>query len=146
MARARVLGVAGVCTAVLLQGMAGSAATAAAHGAHMKPLLTAALPRNTHASASHTATATPAPDTHATAPTIAGPSTPADPVTLTRHSDLGFNTSFPVSADTGVASPPCLLHIVGICAFHGAVAFSGTLQVGATFATDVALSYDPASL
>ena len=69
-----------------------------------------------------------------------------DPVTLTKHSDLGFTTGIPVSVDTGIASPPCLLTIVGICAFHGAIAFNGTLKAGVKLATDVALSYNPADL
>jgi hypothetical protein len=68
------------------------------------------------------------------------------PVTIVKHSNLGFTTSVPVSEDTGVGSPPCLLHIVGICAFHGAIAFSGTLTAGVTLGTDVALTYDPADL
>src|SRR6188474_131009 len=49
-----------------------------------------------------------------------------DPVTITKHANLGFSTSVPVDADTGVASPPCLLE-VGFCLFRGAVAFHGTL-------------------
>ena len=69
-----------------------------------------------------------------------------DPVTLTKHSDLGFTTGIPVSVDTGIASPPCLLKIVGICAFHGAIAFNGTLKAGVKLGTDVALSYNPADL
>jgi hypothetical protein len=67
------------------------------------------------------------------------------PVTITQHANLGFTTSIPVSVDTGVASPPCLVHIV-ICVFHGAVAFTGTLNVGVTLGTDVALTYDPSAL
>ena len=51
-----------------------------------------------------------------------------NPVTITQHANLGFTTSVPVNEDTGVASPPCLLNIVGICVFHGAVAFNGTLN------------------
>jgi hypothetical protein len=70
---------------------------------------------------------------------------PPDPVTITQHADLGFTTSIPVSVDTGVASPPCLVSII-ICAFHGAVAFSGTLTAGVTLGTDVALTYNPADL
>jgi hypothetical protein len=69
-----------------------------------------------------------------------------DPVTLTKHVDLGFNTSKAVSIDTGVASPPCLFTVVGICAFHGAVAFSGTFVVAAKFGEDLAMTYDPADL
>jgi hypothetical protein len=68
-----------------------------------------------------------------------------DPVTITKHSDLGFTTSLPVSVDTGVASPPCLLDVV-VCLFHGAIAFSGTMNVGVKLGTDVALTYDPADL
>ena len=68
------------------------------------------------------------------------------PVTLVKHSNLGFTTSVPVNADTGVASPPCLQTILGICVFHGAIAFSGTLTAGVTLGTDVALTYDPADL
>ena len=49
-----------------------------------------------------------------------------DPVTITKHANLGFSTSVPVDADTGVGSPPCLLE-VGFCLFRGAVAFHGTL-------------------
>jgi len=69
-----------------------------------------------------------------------------DPVTITQHADLGFTTSFPVNEDTGVASPPCLLNLVGICVFHGAIAFSGTLTADVTLGTDVALTYDPTDL
>ena len=71
---------------------------------------------------------------------------PPDPVTLTKHADLGFTSSVPVSADTGVASPPCLSTILGICIFHGAVAFTGTLDVAVKFAEDTALTYNPADL
>src|SRR5205823_14786837 len=66
-------------------------------------------------------------------------------VTITKHSDLGFTTKIPVSIDTGIGSPPCLVNIV-ICAFHGAIAYSGTLTAGVTLGTDVALTYDPADL
>jgi hypothetical protein len=69
-----------------------------------------------------------------------------DPVTITKHADLGFTTSVPVNVDTGVASPPCLLNIVGICAFHGAVAFNGMLNADVSLGTDVALTYDPSDL
>ncbi len=68
-----------------------------------------------------------------------------DPVTITKHADLGFTTSFPVNEDTGVASPPCLLNFV-VCIFHGAIAFSGTLTADVTLGTDVALTYDPSDL
>lgn len=68
-----------------------------------------------------------------------------DPVTITKHADLGFTTSLPVSIDTGVASPPCLLTVV-VCLFHGAIAFSGTMNVGVKLGTDVALTYDPSHL
>ncbi len=68
-----------------------------------------------------------------------------DPVTITQHSDLGFTTSLPVSVDTGVANPPCLLS-VAVCLFHGAIAFSGTMNVGVKLGTDVALTYDPSDL
>jgi hypothetical protein len=69
-----------------------------------------------------------------------------DPVTLTKHVNLGFNTSRPVHIDTNVADPPCLLSALGVCLFHGAFAFDGTLNVAATFGEDVALTYDPADL
>ena len=68
-----------------------------------------------------------------------------DPVTITKHANLGFSTSTPVSEDTGVANPPCLLS-AGICLFHGAVAFSGTLTAHVRLGTDVALTYDPGDL
>jgi hypothetical protein len=68
-----------------------------------------------------------------------------DPVTITKHANLGFSTSTPVNADTGVASPPCLLNVV-VCLFHGAVAFHGTLTAQVKLGTDVALTYDPADL
>ena len=68
-----------------------------------------------------------------------------DPVTITKHANLGFSTSVPVNADTGVANPPCLLE-VGFCLFRGAVAFHGTLTAHVRLATDVALTYDPANL
>jgi FIMAH domain len=67
------------------------------------------------------------------------------PVTIVKHSNLGFTTSVPVNADTGVANPPCLLNVV-VCLFHGAVAFNGTLTANVSFGTDVALTYDPADL
>lgn len=68
-----------------------------------------------------------------------------DPVTITKHANLGFSTSVPVDADTGVGSPPCLLE-VGFCLFRGAVAFHGTLTAHVRLGTDVALTYDPANL
>ncbi len=68
-----------------------------------------------------------------------------DPVTITKHADLGFTTSLPVNVDTGVANPPCLLE-VAVCLFHGALAFSGTMTVGVKLGTDVALTYDPSNL
>lgn len=68
-----------------------------------------------------------------------------DPVTITKHANLGFSTSVPVNEDTGVADPPCLLSFV-VCLFHGAVAFNGTLAAHVTLGTDVALTYDPADL
>src|SRR6266851_4640303 len=68
-----------------------------------------------------------------------------DPVTITKHANLGFSTSIPVNEDTGVADPPCLLSF-GVCLFHGALAFSGTLTAHVTLGTDVALTYDPADL
>lgn len=69
-----------------------------------------------------------------------------DPVTITKHANLGFSTSIPVNEDTGVADPPCLLSAFGLCLFHGALAFSGTLTAHVTLGTDVALTYDPADL
>jgi hypothetical protein len=66
-------------------------------------------------------------------------------VTITKHAELGFNTSVPVDADTGVANPPCLLNVV-VCLFHGAVAFHGTLTAHVKLGADVALTYDPADL
>jgi hypothetical protein len=68
-----------------------------------------------------------------------------DPVTITKHANLGLSTSIPVNEDTGVASPPCLLSF-GVCLFHGALAFHGTLTAHVTLGTDVALTYDPADL
>ena len=68
-----------------------------------------------------------------------------DPVTITKHANLGFSTSVPVNADTGVANPPCHLDVV-VCLFHGAVAFNGTLTAQVKLGTDVALTYDPANL
>jgi hypothetical protein len=67
------------------------------------------------------------------------------PVTITKHADLGFTTSIPVSEDTGVTSPPCLLS-AGVCLFHGAVAFTGTLTAHVKLATDVAMTYNPSDL
>lgn len=69
----------------------------------------------------------------------------SDPVTITKHANLGFTTSVPVHIDTGVANPPCLLH-VGVCLFHGALAFTGSMNVGVKLASDVALTYDPSNL
>jgi hypothetical protein len=69
-----------------------------------------------------------------------------DPVTITKHANLGFSTSVPINEDTGVANPPCLLSGLGLCLFHGAFAFSGTLMAHVTLGTDVALTYDPADL
>jgi len=68
-----------------------------------------------------------------------------DPVTITKHTDVGFTTSVPVNVDTGVGSPPCLLE-VAVCLFHGAIAFHGTMKVGVKLGTDVALTYDPSDL
>ena len=68
-----------------------------------------------------------------------------DPVTITKHANLGLSTSIPVNEDTGVGDPPCLLSF-GVCLFHGALAFSGTLTAHVTLGTDVALTYDPADL
>src|SRR6266571_2984291 len=81
-----------------------------------------------------------------TASVITAHANSPDPVTITKHSDLGFTTGMPVSIDSGIASPPCLLDIAGICAFHGAVKFVGTLTAGVTIGTDVALTYNPADL
>jgi hypothetical protein len=67
------------------------------------------------------------------------------PVTVTKHANLGFNTSIPVNEDTGVANPPCLLNVV-VCLFHGAIAFNGTMTAHVSLGTDVALTYDPADL
>jgi hypothetical protein len=75
-----------------------------------------------------------------------GPAQAGTPVTITKHANLGFSTSMPVSEDTGVGSPPCLLNLVGICVFHGAIAFTGTLSAHVTLGTDVALTYDPSDL
>ena len=75
-----------------------------------------------------------------------GPARAGTPVTITKHADLGFTTSVPINEDTGVSSPPCLLTLVGICAFHGAIAFSGTFTAHVTLGTDVALTYDPNDL
>src|SRR5690348_3421737 len=69
----------------------------------------------------------------------------SSPVTITKHANLGFTTSVPVSIDTGVASPPCLLHVV-VCLFHGALAFTGTMNIAVRLATDVALTYAPSDL
>lgn len=71
--------------------------------------------------------------------------TASDPVTLTRHANLGFNTAIPLSVDTGIASPPCQLTVV-VCLFHAAVAFSGTLSLAGTLGTDIALTYNPSDL
>lgn len=65
--------------------------------------------------------------------------------TLTKHATLGFTTSQAVSVDTGVSNPPCLFS-VGFCVFSGAVAFSGTINVGVALGEDTALSYDPSDL
>ncbi len=82
----------------------------------------------------------------AVAATLAiGPAQAGTPVTITKHANLGFNTSIPVNEDTGVANPPCLLSF-GVCLFHGAVAFNGTLTAHVKLATDVALTYDPSDL
>jgi hypothetical protein len=69
-----------------------------------------------------------------------------DPVTVTKHANLGFTTSRLVNIDTGVTNPPCLLSGLGICLFHGAIAFSGTMNVSAKLGTDVALTYNPSDL
>ena len=65
--------------------------------------------------------------------------------TLTKHATLGFTTSQSVNVDTGVSDPPCLFS-VGFCVFSGAVAFSGTINVGVSLGEDTALSYDPSDL
>ena len=74
-----------------------------------------------------------------------GPAHAGGPVTITKHADLGFTTSIPVSEDTGISNPPCLLS-AGVCLFHGAVAFTGTLTAHVKLATDVAMTYDPSDL
>lgn len=74
-----------------------------------------------------------------------GPAQAGGPVTITKHADLGFTTSIPVSEDTGVANPPCLLS-AGVCLFHGAIAFTGTLTAHVKLATDVAMTYNPSDL
>ena len=74
-----------------------------------------------------------------------GPAHAGGPVTITKHADLGFTTSIPVSEDTGISSPPCLLS-AGVCLFHGAIAFTGTLTAHVKLATDVAMTYDPSDL
>lgn len=83
-----------------------------------------------------------------TASFVVGPARASgpDPVTITKHANLGFNTSIPVNEDTGVGSPPCLLSGLGLCLFHGAFAFNGTLTAHVTLGTDAALTYDPADL
>ncbi len=73
------------------------------------------------------------------------PAHASGPVTITKHANLGFTTSIPISEDTGVGNPPCLLSFIG-CLFHGAVAFNGTLTAHVKFATDLALTYDPSDL
>lgn len=77
---------------------------------------------------------------------VVTPARAATPVTITKHADLGFTTSVPIDQDTGVGSPPCLLTLVGICVFHGAVAFHGTFTAHVKMGTDVALTYDPSDL
>lgn len=67
------------------------------------------------------------------------------PVTITKHADLGFTTSIPVNEDTGISNPPCLLS-AGVCLFHGAIAFTGTLTAHVKLATDVAMTYNPSDL
>ena len=74
-----------------------------------------------------------------------GPAHAGGPVTITKHANLGFTTSIPVSEDTGISSPPCLLS-AGVCLFHGAIAFTGTLTAQVKLATDVAMTYDPSDL
>src|SRR5258708_9973537 len=66
----------------------------------------------------------------------------ADPVTITKHADLGFTTGIPVDVDTSGASPPCLLTVL-VCLFHGGMAFYGTRNVAFELGTDVALDYSP---
>jgi hypothetical protein len=74
-----------------------------------------------------------------------GPAQAGGPVTITKHADLGFTTSIPVSQDTGISNPPCLLS-AGVCLFHGAIAFTGTLTAHVKLATDVAMTYNPSDL
>jgi hypothetical protein len=76
---------------------------------------------------------------------VVGPARASSPVTITKHANLGFNTSIPVNVDTGVANPPCLLSAV-VCLFHGAFAFNGTLTAHVRLATDVSMTYDPGDL
>jgi hypothetical protein len=68
-----------------------------------------------------------------------------NPVTVTKHANLGFSTSVPVTEDTGVANPPCLLNVV-VCLFHGAIAFNGTLTAHVSLGTVVAMTYDSSDL
>jgi len=146
MTRTRALGLVCTCLVLVLQVGAGAASAPSSHVARSDSLPAAHVAGTSDAPRARERSSNPAPVTRAAAPAAAAPAAGSDPVTLTKHVDLGFNTSMPVSADTGVASPPCLLKIIGICVFHGAVAFAGTLQVGVKFGADLALSYDPADL
>src|SRR5712692_976093 len=106
MTRTRVLGLACVCVVVVLQGGVAAASAPAAHSARSSAVHIAPGARTNHAPRGHEKSSSPAPLTRVAAPTTTAPAPPAgaDPVTLTKHEDLGFNMSLPVSADTGVAS------------------------------------------
>ena len=69
----------------------------------------------------------------------------ATPVTITKHADLGFTSTMPISTDSGVADPPCLFTVIS-CVFHGAYAFNGTMTVSGTIGQEIAMTYNPSDL
>lgn len=64
------------------------------------------------------------------------------PVTLTRHVNLGFNTSTPIAANPTA----CLATVFGLCVFSFNINFVGTASVSASIGADVSMTYNPANL
>ena len=62
-----------------------------------------------------------------------------------RRVGLG-NASTHFAEGIGVASPPCLSKILGICILHGAVKFVGSLSVAVKLAEETVLTYNSADL
>lgn len=66
----------------------------------------------------------------------------ADPVTLTKHVDLGFTSSIPINLQTGTV---CDITIIA-CVFSHNLGFVGTADIKVDLGADIAVSYDPTQL